>query len=195
MREWVILEPYFGLIVAALFLAGQPVLIGFLIGVMFVEERDQGTLQVLRTSPLSLPTFVLYRFAMGTVVSLVLTILTIVLVDLVAVSWLELLASVVVATLSVPLIVLVYAVFVKNKVQAMMLTKPLQTWGGLPAFLVFTPLPVQWIGGLVMPMYFPIRFFWGATQGNAEWWLLLPGAAVPLAATAWLWWRFLHRSD
>jgi hypothetical protein len=59
----------------------------------------------------------------------------------------------------------------------------------LPAFLVFAPMPVQWIGGLLMPMYFPIRFFWGASQGQPEWWLLIPGVVIPLSLLAWLWKR------
>ena len=195
VRAWVELEPYFGLILAGLFLAGQPVLIGFLLGVLFVEERDQGTLLALRASPLSLRTFVCYRMALGGILSVTLTTLTLVLAGLVRVSWAEMLGAVALATLSVPVIVLVYATYVANKVQALMLAKPLQTWGGLPAFLFFAPIWAQWIGGMVMPMYFPIRFFWGASRGESEWWLLLPGIAVPLLATAWLWQRFVARTS
>jgi len=53
VTEWVELEPYYGLILANVLVAGEPVLLGFVVGILFVEERDEGTLLALQTSPLS----------------------------------------------------------------------------------------------------------------------------------------------
>ena len=61
VAQFVDLEPYYGLILANLLVAGEPVLLGFVIGMLFVEERDEGTLLALQASPLSLRTFVGYR--------------------------------------------------------------------------------------------------------------------------------------
>ena len=71
VAEWVVLEPYYGLIVANAVIAGEPVLIGFVIGILFIEERDQGTLMALQTSPLSLRAFMGYRLLVGMVLNVV----------------------------------------------------------------------------------------------------------------------------
>ena len=31
-----------------------------------------------------------------------------------------------------------------------------------------------------------MRLFWSATQGQAEWWLILPGVIIPVLAIVWL---------
>ncbi len=54
VAEWVELERYYGLILANFVVGGQPVLLGAVVGILFVEERDQGTLLALQATPLSL---------------------------------------------------------------------------------------------------------------------------------------------
>ena len=112
VAEWVVLEPYYGLILANLLVAGEPVLLGFVIGVLFIEERDEGTLMALQTSPLSLRTFLGYRMAAAMVLSILLTTVGVHLADLVSVSLLDVLAAAALASLAVPLVALVYAVYV-----------------------------------------------------------------------------------
>ena len=57
VAEWVDLEHYYGLILASAIVGGEPVMLGFVIGILFVEERDEGTLLALQASPLSLRVF------------------------------------------------------------------------------------------------------------------------------------------
>ncbi len=52
VAEWVELERYYGLILANFVIGGQPVLLGAVIGILFIEERDEGTLDVVLVSPL-----------------------------------------------------------------------------------------------------------------------------------------------
>ena len=75
VAQWVELEPYYGLILANVVVAGEPVLLGFVIGMLFVEERDEGTLLALQASPLSLRTFVGYRLLVGMVLNVLLTMI------------------------------------------------------------------------------------------------------------------------
>ena len=42
--EWVQLEQYYGLILANFQVGMQPVMLGAVVGILFVEERDEGTL-------------------------------------------------------------------------------------------------------------------------------------------------------
>ncbi len=190
VAEWVELEPYYGLILANILVAGEPVLLGFVIGVLFIEERDEGTLLALQATPLSLRSFLGYRLVAGMVLSVLLTTIGVQLADLVSVSLLELLASAALASLAVPLVALVYAVYIKNKVQALMMLKPVQIWGGVPILLFFVPTPWQWIGSVPGPLYYPMRLFWSATDGQAEWWLMVPGLIIPGVALLWLLRRF-----
>ncbi len=190
VAQWVELEPYYGLILANAVIAGEPVMLGFVVGLLFVEERDEGTLLALQSSPLSLRIFLGYRLVAAMTLNIVLTVIGIELANLVTVSWLELVASAVLASLAIPIIALVYAAFIKNKVQALMLLKPVQIWGGLPTLLYFVPEPWNWIASVPGPAYYPMRLFWTAAEGQAEWWILVPGVMVPGMALVWLFGRF-----
>ena len=190
VAQWVELEPYYGLILANILVAGEPVLLGFVVGVLFIEERDEGTLMALQASPLSLRSFLGYRLAAAMVLSVLLTMIGVQLANLVSVSWLELLATAVLASLAVPLVALLYAVYVKNKVTALMFLKPVQIWGGVPTLLFFVPTPWQWIGSVPGPLYYPMPLFWSASGGQTEWWVMVPGVIIPGVAILWLLRRF-----
>ena len=86
VADWVVLEPYYGLILANILVAGEPVLLGFVIGILFIKERDEGTLLALQTSPLSLRAFLSYRLLAGMMLSILLTIIGVLFADLVTVS-------------------------------------------------------------------------------------------------------------
>jgi fluoroquinolone transport system permease protein len=188
--DWVELEIYYGLILANFQVGMQPVLLGAVIGILFVEERDEGTLLALQATPLSLRSFLGYRLLAGMALSIVLTSIGVPLAGLVSVSALELLAAAGLASLAVPLVALAYAVYIQNKVQAVTAIKLVQAWGGLPVLLYFAPTPWQWIGSVPGPLYYPMRLFWSAADGRAEWWLVLPGLIVQGAAMLWLLRRF-----
>ncbi len=190
VAEWVELERYYGLILANFQVGLQPVTLGAVIGILFIEERDEGTLLALQASPLSLRSFLGYRLLAAMGLSVVFTSIGVPLAGLVSVSFLELLAVAVLASLAVPLVALAYAVYIQNKVQAVTAMKLVQAWGGLPVLLYFVPTPWQWIGSVPGPLYYPMRLFWSAAEGQAEWWLILPGLIVQGAATLWLLRRF-----
>ena len=190
VAQWVELEPYYGLILANILVAGEPVMLGFVIGILFIEERDEGTLLALQASPLSLRSFLGYRLLAAMVLSVLLTVIGVQLANLVSVSWLGLVASAALASLAVPIVALVYAVYMKNKVQALMLLKPVQIWGGLPTLLFFVPAPWEWIGSVPGPLYYSMRLFWSASSGQTEWWVVVPGVIIPGVAILWLLGRF-----
>ncbi len=190
VAEWVELERYYGLILANFVVGGQPVLLGVVIGILFIEERDEGTLLALQASPLSLRSFLGYRLVAAMGLSVVFTSIGVPLAGLVSISPLELLAAALLASLAVPLVALAYAVYIQNKVQAVTAIKLVQAWGGLPVLLYFAPTPWQWVGSVPGPLYYPMRLFWSAADGRAEWWLILPGLIVQGAALLWLLRRF-----
>ena len=190
VAEWVELERYYALILANFVIGGQPVLLGAVVGILFIEERDEGTLLALQATPLSLRSFLGYRLLAAMGLSVVFTLIGVPLAGLVSVPLPELLASAALASLGVPLVALAYAVYMQNKVQAVTAMKLVQAWGGLPVLLYFAPTPWQWIGSVPGPLYYPMRLFWSAAEGRAEWWLILPGLILQGAALLWLLRRF-----
>lgn len=133
VAEWVDLERYYGLVLAYV-LCQQPVLLGYIVGILFIEERDEGTFLALRASLLSLPRFLGYRLLAGMGLSIGLTAIGVTLAGLVAVPALALICAAVLASLAVPLVALAYAVYLRNKLQAVASGKLVQAWAGLPAF-------------------------------------------------------------
>ncbi len=190
VAPWVELEPYYGLILAGFLVGQQPIMLGALVGILFIEERDEGTLLALQASPLSLRNFLGYRLLAAMGLSVGLTSIGVPLAGLVSVSFLELLAAAALASLAVPVVALAYAIYLKNKLQAVTAIKLVQNWAILPALLYFVPTPWQWIGSVPGPLYYPMRLFWSAADGRAEWGLILPGLVVPGIAILWLLRRF-----
>jgi fluoroquinolone transport system permease protein len=190
VAEWVELQRYYALILANFQLAMQPVLLGAVVGILFIEERDEGTLLALQASPLSLQSFLGYRLVAAMGLSVGFTLIGVPLAGLVSIAPLELLASALLASFAVPIVALSYAVYIQNKVQAVTAIKLVQAWGGLPVFLYFAATPWQWIGSVPGPVYYPMRLFWSAAEGHAEWWLILPGLIVQGALVVWLLRRF-----
>jgi fluoroquinolone transport system permease protein len=193
VSPWVMLEDYYGLILATAFVASQPVLLGFVIGVLFVEERDSGTLLALQASPLSLRSFMAYRVIATMLLNVLLTVISVELTGLVSISLIESIIAASLASLGVPVTALIYGVYIKNKVQAIMMMKPIAAWGQLPVLLFFVTSPWQWIGSLFLPLYYPMRFFWTASSDHAEWWLLVPGLVIPGIMILWLFNQFKRR--
>jgi len=189
VAPWVALGPYHGLILGYL-VCQQPVVLGYVIGILFIEERDEGTLLALRTTPLSLPVFLGYRLVAGTALSVGLIAACVGLAGLVRLSAGELLAAAALASLAVPIVALAYATYLRNKLQAVASGKLVQAWAGLPVLLFFAPAPWPWLGAVVLPMYLPMRLFASAAGGATEWWLLAPGTALLGAMTLWLLGRF-----
>jgi fluoroquinolone transport system permease protein len=190
VAEWVDLELYYGLILGFFMIGQQPVMLGAVVGILFVEERDEGTLLALQATPLSLRNFLGYRLLAAMGLSILLTSIGIPLAGLVSISPIELLSAAALASLTVPLVALAYAIYIQNKVQAVTAIKGVQNWAVLPGLLYFAPTPWQWIGSVPAPLYYPIRLFWSAADGQAEWWLILPGVILQGAAILWLLRRF-----
>jgi fluoroquinolone transport system permease protein len=174
------LAPYYPLVMGG-FLMTAPGMVGMVIGFLFLDERDARTLTALRTTPLSMRQYVLYRVALPLLLGTVSTLIGYPLTGLTPLPMTSLVPIALVASLSAPLLALVLAVSAPNKVAGFAVVKVLNAVNLLPIVAYFVPLPVQFAAG-IFPTYWPMRALWSAAGGEAFAGYLLVGAAVSVVA-------------
>jgi fluoroquinolone transport system permease protein len=163
------------------YLMTAPGMVGMVIGFLFLDERDARTLTALRTTPLSMRQYLLYRVALPLLLGTASTLIGYPLTGLTPLSPTTLLPIVVVASLSAPLLALVLAVAAPNKVAGFAVVKVLNAVNLLPIVAYFVPRPAQFAAG-IFPTYWPMRAFWSAADGEAFAGYLVSGSVVSVLA-------------
>ena len=161
------LEPYYVLITSLMILI-SPMLIGVVIGFLLLDERDDGTLQALRVTPLSITGFLVYRLTIPMAMGVVLTMVVIPLTGLVEYHPLALLVAAIGAAPFGAIYALFLPSFANNKVQGFALMKGAGILSYPPIIAYFLPLVWQWVMGIV-PTYWPIKVFWMLAAGEKGW--------------------------
>lgn len=175
------LTPYYPLIGGYFIVVMVPIVLGFVIGFLLLDERDDATLQALQVTPLSPVGYLTYRTATPTLLSLLLMFL---LVPLAGLTTLGPLATVVVALASAPLaplIAFLLPAFAQNKVQGFALVKLAGAVLMLPVLAFFVPGPWRWLAGIV-PSFWSMETLWSLSEGRQPW----PPLAVALGYPALL---------
>ncbi|MDE3722624.1 hypothetical protein PWG71_14640 [Nocardiopsis sp. N85] len=175
-------------VLAALVLLHVPMMFGVVQGLRAVEERDDGTLLVLRVSPVSVSAYLAYRMGLAGLASLVGLLVALPLsgpglgggAPVPA-------AAVLVAALQAPLLVALMIAFTGNKVEALVAVKV------IGAFLVLCPvlawsLPSPWnLLLVVLPPVWSALALPGYDPGPlSAWWCLLGGCLTSGAVGALL---------
>ena len=171
------LANYYPMILSFFFVLQIPLLFGVLVGLLVLDERDDGTLTALRVTPISLMGYALYRGGAAVFLSFAYVLITLrfsgfapssLLPAIVVVAFLSGLLSAVFAT--------ILATFAANKVEGMAVTKGLATLMVGPLAAYFIHSDWQLLFGL-LPTYWPAKAFWVASEGGTFW----PYAVVGLA--------------
>lgn len=179
---------YYGLLTSFFSIMLMPQLFGYVIGFMLLDERDDGTLQALRVTPLSLDRYLVYKLAVPVVVSVAAVYIFVPVVGLVTVPFAPLLPIAFVAALEAPIFALLLASLAANKVQGLAVMKGLSLVLVAPMVAYFVPEPWQWLFGL-SPTYWPLKAFWQVLAGG-PWW---PTVVIGLSANAALLLLLLRR--
>ena len=170
-----------------------PMIAGGLVGFLLLDNRDDGVLQALRVTPLSLNGYFLYRSLAPLGLGVLSTLLVIPLAGLAPLSFP---AALLVALAGAPfgtLTALYLAAFAENKVQGLALLK-------ISGVLLLPPLaayflPANWqVLFWLAPSYWPMKVYWllAAGAGGAPVWALV-GFLYQFALCAWLLARFKKR--
>ncbi len=153
------LTAYLPLIAGYMLLLLAPAITGMVVGFLLLDQKDDRTLLAMRVTPLSLTHYLSYRLAMPMMVSAAVTWLALIIARLeLSRSWLVV-PCLLLSALIAPLTALALGTFAANKVQGFALAKALNIFMIAPILAVFTPLPWQWLFGLV-PTFWPARLLW-----------------------------------
>lgn len=188
------LTPYYPLLVS-FYLLLAPGIVGFVIGFLLLDERDDHTLTALMVTPLPISSYLLYRISVPIVVGLVMTLVGYPLLGLIPLSPLELVLIALLGAFSGAQTALLLAALAENKVSGLAVMKMLNGVQMFPVLAFFIPSVWAYLIGIV-PSFWSVKLFWlasdGLRVGDVEFWLVFGmGLAVNVVAT-WVLLRRFH---
>jgi fluoroquinolone transport system permease protein len=172
----------------SLFLMFVPMLAGMLTGFQLLDERDEGTLEALRVTPVSLETYMRYRLIVPVVLGMVLTIIAYPAIGILPLSLVDLLALSFLAALTAPLVMLFLAAFAENKVTGFAMVKLLNGLLMIPLAAYFLPGLWPFATGII-PTFWPLKAFWLAADGASYGVVLIIGVVINTLAI----WAIMRR--
>ena len=116
------LRSYHTLIMSVQCIVLGPVLIGFMVGVLLLDERDDGTLQAVRVTPISLGSYLTLRMILPVLMTTLISVLSVPVAGLIDYRT-NLIAACVVGSLFAPNVALLMAAFAKNKLQGFIIMR------------------------------------------------------------------------
>lgn len=184
------LTPYFPLLASGYF-AIAPAFVGFIVGFLLLDERDDGIFDAMRTTPVPLRSLLAYRIGVPIAAGLPVTLVGYLIVDLAPLPVGALVIASLLAVFSGPLQALFLVGFAENKVSGFALVK---LWGAvadLPLVAWFVGMPWQLGFGLI-PLYWPMKVVWLAAAG-APWLAYALAGFVVNGVAVWLLLRRFQR--
>ncbi|WP_219415737.1 ABC transporter permease [Pseudonocardia nigra] len=171
------LTPYHSLIVSAFCVVGPPLLLGAMLALQLLDDKDQHTLTALRVTPAPPAAYPTYRAAVTIVLTTGSVIASLALTGLVPGRTLAMSVPVaVVAGLLAPVLGLVMAAPARNKIEGLAVMRVLGlavfTLPLIPFFLLDSPWQLAFG---ILPPYWPARAFWSAMDGGTFWPYVLGG--------------------
>jgi fluoroquinolone transport system permease protein len=188
------LVPYYVLI-ASFLMIQFALMMGVLLGLIALDERDDNVLTALRVTPLSLRRYAGYRVVVSVLLSVLSMLVLLPLTGLLSqISILALLPVAMVAGLLAPVMGVFLVAFANNKLEGLALMKALGLFVLGPLAAYFLAEPWQWLVGII-PSYWVAKALWETGAGGMAWPYLLIGAVYSLLLTGWLVRRWLERSN
>ena len=146
-----------------------PILIGMVIGFLLLDQNDDRTLTALQITPLSLRGYMLYRLAIPSLISLLITIIAIPIASVNTFGLIEIVLVALSTAPLAPLFALFLATFAQNKVQGFALMKGASIFFIIPIIAYFVQTNWQLAFGIA-PTYWPAMFYWGLVAGQTQAW-------------------------
>jgi len=126
-----------------------PMMFGFVIGFLIMDERDENLLTVLRVMPISRNTYLIYRMLFVSILSLIYILLFPLLTGLIDIGFIDYLPIGVLLAFLTPVLGLVANIVATNKVQAFAVFKTLGGVFYIPLFAFFINNDLKYILGII----------------------------------------------
>ena len=189
------LVPYYPLILVGFLLLTSAIIVGGVVALVVLEERDGHTLTAVRITPASLGRYIQYRAIIAITITTLYVIGTIIASGLLPARLVPALIPIGLLTgQSALVIALVILAVAKNKVEGIAAIRALGiVVAGLPLLPAFIDSDWQLAFGL-LPTYWPAQAFLAASD-NGTWWPYLLGGIAYHALLTWpLYRRFIRPS-
>jgi fluoroquinolone transport system permease protein len=176
------LVPYHSAIVSAFCVLGPPLLLGAVLALQLLDERDQNTLAALRVTPVPPITYPAYRAGLTIALTTFSVLASLAVSGQVDARTIALSVPIaLMAGLLAPVLGFVMSSLGRNKIEGLAVMRVI----GLAVFTVpmipFFILDSHWqLAFGVLPPYWPVRAFWSAYDGGSYW----PYVAVGLLYNA-----------
>jgi fluoroquinolone transport system permease protein len=188
------LVPYYPLIVSFFFVMEIPMIIGVVMGLLLLDERDDGILTALGVTPLSRLRFLGYRLGLMIGLSAVHVLICIPLTGMVSPgTWPRLIPIAVLGSLFAPLLALIMAAYADNKLEGLALMKAFGVLLVGPVAAYFIRSRWQLVLGFT-PAYWWARAYWAVERPGEMWACLGVGTGYHAALILWLAGRFRRRA-
>lgn len=142
------LQPYYSLLFMLIVIM-IPMMFGFVTGFLIMDERDDNLLTVLRVMPISRTTYLIYRMAFMSILSLSYILLFPIITGLIDVNILSFLPIGLLLALFTPILGLIANILANNKVQAFAIFKMLGGVFFLPLFAFIINSNLKYILGII----------------------------------------------
>ena len=186
--------PFYPDLMSVVLLMLVPMLTGFMIGFLLLDQRDDQTLAALQVTPLSLNGYLWYRLLMPMGMSVVLGTAVLLIANLIPLAPYQMILAALLTAPLAPLFALFLAAFAANKVQGFALMKASGVVMIPPLLAYF--LPAAWQRPFfIFPTYWPAKFLWSMQSGEMGWVYFIGGFAYQLLLLAWLVRRFNARQN
>lgn len=165
------LEPYHSAILSAFCVLGPPLLLGAVLALQLLDDKDQQTLLALRVTPVPPATYPSYRAAVTAALTTISVVASLALTGRVGAATLALSVPIaVIAGLLAPVLGFVMASLGRTKIEGLAVMRVV----GLAVFTLpvipFLLLDSPWqLAFGVLPPYWPVRAFWSAYDGGPYW--------------------------
>jgi fluoroquinolone transport system permease protein len=126
-----------------------PMMFGFVLGFLIMDERDENLLTVLRVMPISRNTYLIYRMMLLSILSLIYILLFPLLTGLIEINLLDYLPIGLLLMLLTPTLGLIANIVATNKVQAIAVFKTLGGVFYIPLFAFFINNDLKYLLGII----------------------------------------------
>lgn len=194
--EWLALnyqlqvEEYYPLIISFFFILQIPMIFGLIFGLLILDEKDDRVLTAIKVTPVSLDSYLLYRFCATIVFSIVYVFITIFATGLVNLNILiKSLPAALLSGLLAVFMMLIMVTFADNKLEGLAIMKAsgILMIGPLAAFFIKSDWQIL-LG--ILPSYWPAKAFWLAAEGGSIWLHIIIGLIYNLVLCYFLYQRF-----